>query len=114
MTFINWEKVKGTNEEIDAEVEGIMHRIYSEKNNPNRTYGPTIKEVFEFCDKMDSIGDIHITKTPAVIKNFYGIGLFEATEIFNCWVDIKKINEKYQKEIDQIRVDIEKMNEKNS
>ena len=43
---------------------------------------------------MDSIGDIHITKTPVVIKNFYGIGLFEATEIFNCWLDIKKIYDK--------------------
>ena len=94
MTFLNLKEIHGTNEEIDAEVEAIMHRIYSERNNPNRTYGPTIKEVFEFCDKMDSIGDIHITKTPAVIKNFFGIGLFEATEIFNCWVDIKKIYEK--------------------
>ena len=42
---------------------------------------PTIKEVFEFCDKVDSVGDIHI-------------GLFEATEIFNCWLDIKKIYDK--------------------
>ena len=94
MTFLNLKEIHGTNEKIDAEVEAIMGRIYSEKNNPNRTYGPTIKEVFEFCDKMDLIGDIHITRTPVVIKNFFGIGLFEATEIFNCWVDIKKINEK--------------------
>ena len=79
---------------MSKEVEEIMHRVYSAKNNPNRTWGPTIKEVFEFCDKIDSIGEIHIVKTPAVIKNFYGIGLFEATEIFNCWLDIKKIYEK--------------------
>ena len=24
---------------------------------------PTIREVFEFCDKVDSVGDIHIAKT---------------------------------------------------
>jgi len=55
----------------------------------------TANEIFKFLDKIDDLGEIHIAKTPNVIKNTFDIGLREAIIIFEAWVDIKKIETNY-------------------
>tara|TARA_B100000900_G_C20140704_1_gene537838 strand:- start:62 stop:250 length:189 start_codon:yes stop_codon:yes gene_type:complete len=55
----------------------------------------TVNEIFKFLDKVDGLGEIHIAKTPNVIKNTFDIGLREAIIIFEAWVDIKKIETNY-------------------
>ena len=33
----------------------------------------TVKEIFKFLDKVDGLGEIHVIKTPNVIKNTFEI-----------------------------------------
>jgi hypothetical protein len=55
----------------------------------------TVNEIFKFLDKVDGLGEIHVIKTPNVIKNTFEIGLREAIIIFEAWVDIRKIETRY-------------------
>tara|TARA_Y100000114_G_C11476154_1_gene193148 strand:- start:113 stop:328 length:216 start_codon:yes stop_codon:yes gene_type:complete len=55
----------------------------------------TVNEIFKFLDKVDDLGEIHVTKTPSVINNVFQIGLREASIIFEAWVDIKKIETRH-------------------
>jgi len=55
----------------------------------------TVKEIFKFLDKVDDLGEIHVIKTPNVIKNTFEIGLREAIIIFEAWVDVKKIETRH-------------------
>ena len=55
----------------------------------------TVNEIFKFLDKIDDLGEIHITKTPNVLKNIFEIGLKESIIIFEAWVDIKKIETRH-------------------
>jgi len=55
----------------------------------------TVNEIFKFLDKVDGLGEIHVIKTPNVIKNTFEIGLREAIIIFEAWVDIKKIETRH-------------------
>ena len=55
----------------------------------------TANEIFKFLDKIDDLGEIHVIKTPNVIKNTFEIGLREAIIIFQAWVDIKKIETRH-------------------
>ena len=52
-------------------------------------------EIFKFLDKIDDLGEIHVIKTPNVLKNIFEIGLREAIIIFEAWVDIKKIETRH-------------------
>ena len=55
----------------------------------------TANQIFKFLDKIDDLGEIHVIKTPNVIKNTFEIGLREAIIIFEAWVDIKKIETRH-------------------
>ena len=55
----------------------------------------TVNEIFKFLDKVDGLGEIHVIKTPNVIKNTFEIGLRESIIIFEAWVDIRKIETRY-------------------
>ena len=55
----------------------------------------TVNEIFKFLDKVDDLGEIHVTKTPSVINNVFEIGLRESNIIFEAWVDIKKIETRH-------------------
>ena len=55
----------------------------------------TVNEIFKFLDKVDGLGEIHVIKTPNVIKNIFEIGLREAIIIFEAWVDVKKIETRH-------------------
>ena len=55
----------------------------------------TVNEIFKFLDKVDGLGEIHVIKTPNVIKNTFEIGLREAIIIFEAWVDVKKIETRH-------------------
>ena len=55
----------------------------------------TANEIFKFLDKVDDLGEIHVIKTPNVLKNTFEIGLREAIIIFEAWVDIKKIETRH-------------------
>ena len=55
----------------------------------------TVNEIFKFLDKIDDLGEIHVIKTPNVLKNIFQIGLRESIIIFEAWVDIKKIETRH-------------------
>ena len=55
----------------------------------------TVNEIFKFLDKIDDLGEIHVIKTPNVLKNIFEIGLKESIIIFEAWVDIKKIETRH-------------------
>ena len=55
----------------------------------------TVNDVFQFLNKVDDLGEIHLAKTPATVSNAFNMPLREAIELFHAWVDISAIDKKF-------------------